>query len=100
MTIEHMFLMQTQADQAIGQTLVAMQQAQQQPLPQSQMQMPQMPSDKCAGFMRGRPPMFAQCADPMDAEDWLRIVEQELHTAQWNDTEKVMYGPCLLRGAA
>jgi hypothetical protein len=31
MTIEEMFLMQTQAIQAIGQTLAAMQQVQQQP---------------------------------------------------------------------
>jgi hypothetical protein len=36
----------------------------------------------------------------MDAEDWLRTVEQELHTAQCDDREKVLYGPRLLRGAA
>jgi hypothetical protein len=36
----------------------------------------------------------------MDAEDWLRIVEWELHTAQCDDREKVLYGPRLLRGAA
>jgi hypothetical protein len=36
----------------------------------------------------------------VDAEDWLRTVERELHTAQCNDLEKVMYGPRLLRGAA
>jgi hypothetical protein len=36
----------------------------------------------------------------MDAEDWLHTVERELHTAQCDDREKVMYGPRLLRGAA
>ena len=36
----------------------------------------------------------------MDAEDWLCTVEHELHTAQCNDREKVLYGPRLLRGAA
>jgi hypothetical protein len=36
----------------------------------------------------------------MDAEDWLRTMERELHTAQCDDREKVMYGPRLLRGAA
>jgi hypothetical protein len=36
----------------------------------------------------------------MDAEDWLRTVERELHTAQSNNREKVLYGPRLLRGAA
>jgi hypothetical protein len=50
--------------------------------------------------MRGHPPTFAHSSDPMDAEDWLRTVERELHTAQCDDREKVLYGPCLLRGAA
>jgi hypothetical protein len=53
MSIEQMFLMQTQAVQAIGQTLAAIQQQQQQPPPQPQM--PQMPRDKRAEFMRGHP---------------------------------------------
>jgi hypothetical protein len=51
MSIEQMFLMQTQVVQAIGQTLAAIQQQQQQPPPQ-----PQMPRDKRAEFMRGHPP--------------------------------------------
>jgi hypothetical protein len=62
--------------------------------------MPQMPRDKRAEFMRGHPPKFAHSSDPMDAEDWLRTVERELHTAQCDDREKVMYGSRLLRGAA
>jgi hypothetical protein len=92
-----MFLMQTQAVQAIDQTLAAIQQQQQAP---PQPQMPQMPRDKRAEFMRGHPPTFAHSSDPMDAEDWLRTVERELHTAQCDDREKVLYGPRLLRGAA
>jgi hypothetical protein len=44
--------------------------------------------------------VFAHSSDPMDAEDWLRTVERELHTAQCDDREKVLYGPRLLRGAA
>jgi hypothetical protein len=44
--------------------------------------------------------MFSHSADPMDAKDWLRIVERELHTAQCNGREKVLYGPRLLRGIA
>jgi hypothetical protein len=102
MTIEQMFLMQTQAVHAIGQTLASMQQAQQQPQPQPQpqMQMPKMLRDKRAEFMRGHPPLFSHSVDPMDVEDWLRIVERELHTAQCSDREKVLYGPQLLRGAA
>jgi hypothetical protein len=59
-----------------------------------------MPRDKRAEFMTGHPPVFAHSSDPMDAEDWLRTVEWELHTAQCDDMEKVLYGPHLLRGAA
>jgi hypothetical protein len=58
MTIEQMFLMQTQEVQAIGQTLAAMQQVQQQqhlPQPQVQVQMPQVPKDKQTEFMKGHP---------------------------------------------
>jgi hypothetical protein len=99
MSIEQMFLMQTQTVQAIGQTLAAIQQQQQQQAP-PQPQMPQMPRDKHAEFMRGHPPTFAHSSDPMDAEDWLRTVERELHTAQCDAREKVLYGPRLLRGAA
>jgi hypothetical protein len=62
--------------------------------------MPQVPRDKRAEFMRGHPPVFAHSVDPMDAEDWLRTVERELHTAQCNDHDKVLYGPRQLRGAA
>jgi hypothetical protein len=65
-----------------------------------QVQMPQMPRDKRAEFMRGHPLVFAHSTDPMDAEDWVRTVERELHTAQCNDREKVLYGPRLLSGAA
>jgi hypothetical protein len=100
MTIEQMFLMQTQAVKAIGQTLAAMQQVQQQHQPQPQMQISQMPRDKCAEFMRGHPPVFTHSTDPMDTEDCLRTVERELHTAQCNDRKKVLYGLSLLRGAA
>jgi hypothetical protein len=100
MSVEQMFFMQTQAVQEIGQTLTSMQQAQQQLQPQPHVQMSQMPRYKHPEFMRGHPPVFAHYADPMDAEDWLCTVEQELHTTQCNDKEKVLFGPRLLRGAA
>jgi hypothetical protein len=61
--------------------------------------MPQMPKDKRDEFMRGHPLVFAHSTDPMDAEDWLGIMEWELHTAQCDDREKVLDGPRLLRGA-
>ena len=44
--------------------------------------------------------MFAHSFDPMDAKDWLRTVERELHTTKCDNREKVLYDPRLLRGAA
>jgi hypothetical protein len=61
--------------------------------------MPQVPRDKRAEFMRGHSPVFAHSADPMDAKDLLHTMERELHTAQCNDREKVLYGSRQLRGA-
>jgi hypothetical protein len=78
-----------------------MQQAQQQPQLQPQVQMSQMPRARQAcGVHEKSPPVFAHFADPMDVEDWLRTVEREMHTAQCNNREKVLYGPHLLSGAA
>jgi hypothetical protein len=47
MTVEQMFFMQTQVVQAIMQTLATMQQAQEQPHPQPQMQIPQIEREMC-----------------------------------------------------
>jgi hypothetical protein len=80
-----------------------MQQVQQRPPPPQppvQVQMLEVPKDKRAEFMRDHPPVFAHSADPMVMKDWMRTVERELHTAQCNDREKVLYGPRQLRGAA
>jgi hypothetical protein len=73
-----------------------MQQVQQQPPPPQplvQVQMPQVPRDKRAEFVRGHPLVFAHSVDPMDTEDWLWTMERDLHTAQCNDRGKVLYGP-------
>jgi hypothetical protein len=64
------------------------------------MQMPQIPRDNHAKFMRDHPPVFTHYANPMDTKDWLHTMERKLHTAQCNGREKVLYGPCLLWGAA
>jgi hypothetical protein len=80
-----------------------MKQVQQQPPPPQplvQVQMPQVLRDKRVEFMRGHPHVFAHSANPMDAKDWLRTVERELHTTQCNDRQKVLYGPRHLRDAA
>jgi hypothetical protein len=32
-------------------------------------------------FLKGRPPVFMHAADPLEADDWLRVVEKQLNIA-------------------
>jgi hypothetical protein len=41
--------------------------------------------------MSHRPPVFTHAADPLDADDWLKIVGKMLTTAQCDDREKVLF---------
>ncbi|WVZ84810.1 hypothetical protein U9M48_031797 [Paspalum notatum var. saurae] len=54
----------------------------------------------CGDFMKGHPPTFSHSADPLQTDDWLRAVEQQLDIAQSNDQERVLYAAGQLRGAA
>ena len=76
---------------------VFMQHLQQQPPPPPP---PVHVRDKRAEFMKGRPSVFTHSADPMEADDWLRVVERQLNIAQCNDMEKVLYASGQLQGAA
>ncbi|WVZ76442.1 hypothetical protein U9M48_024418 [Paspalum notatum var. saurae] len=48
--------------------------------------------------MKGHPPTFSHSADPLQADDWLCAVEQQLDIAQCNDQERVLYAAGQLRG--
>ena len=37
--------------------------------------------DKCGEFLKGRPPVFSHATDPLEADDWLRVVEKQLNIA-------------------
>jgi len=50
--------------------------------------------------MRGNPPTFSYAANPIESEDWLRVLERDLRAAQCTDHEMVLYGPRQLRGTA
>jgi hypothetical protein len=52
------------------------------------------------GFMSHKPPTFASCSDPLDANDWLKSVEKMLIIAQCSDREKVLYASGRLTGPA
>jgi hypothetical protein len=64
------------------QTMINMQQNQQTPQPQQR--------DRLGDFQRTKPPHFSHSIEPMDTDDWLRIVEKKLQLVQCNNKEKVM----------
>jgi hypothetical protein len=41
--------------------------------------------------MSHHPPVFTHATDPLEAEDWLKIVLKMLTTCQSDDREKVLY---------
>ena len=56
--------------------------------------------DKQGEFLKGRPPTFNHSPNPLQADDWLRVVERQLEIAQCDDHEKVLYALGQLQGAA
>jgi hypothetical protein len=44
--------------------------------------------------------VFNHASDPLEADDWVRVVEKQLNIAQCNDLEKVLYASGQLQGAA
>jgi hypothetical protein len=57
------------------------------------------PMDRHEEFTKGCPPIFNQCSEPIEADDWLKSVDRHLEIAQCNDTEKVLYASGQLKGA-
>ena len=51
-------------------------------------------------FLRTQPPTFSRWEDPLDADDWLRLVERKLDVAQCQDHEKALFASHQLQGAA
>jgi hypothetical protein len=50
--------------------------------------------------MSHKPPTFANSADPLDSNDWLKSVENMMNIAQCSDREKVLYASGRLIGPA
>jgi hypothetical protein len=72
-TLEQVLIMQAQMLQTMQQTMANMQEAPQyQPAPQPQ------PRDKLGEFQQTKPLTFSHSVEPMDADDWLKIVEKKL----------------------
>jgi hypothetical protein len=56
--------------------------------------------DKHRDFMSHHPPTFSHAVDPLDADDWLKVIGKKLDITQCNDWEKVLYTSGRLEGAA
>ncbi|MCL1415431.1 hypothetical protein M3J43_25855, partial [Escherichia coli] len=46
------------------------------------------------------PPTFSHVVDPLDVDDWLKVIEKKLDIAQCNDLEEVLYASRRLEGSA
>ena len=55
---------------------------------------------KLAEFMRTYPPTFSRNVSPVEADDWLRVIERKLFITQCNDHEKVLYATHQIEGIA
>jgi len=55
--------------------------------------------DKRREFLKGHLPVFKHSTDPLQADDWLRVVERQLEIEQCDDKEKVLYAAGQLQGA-
>jgi hypothetical protein len=69
---------------------------------QNQQQQKNVPQarDKHRDFMSHHPPAFSHAIDPLDADDWLKVIGKKLDITQCNDREKVLYASGRLEGSA
>jgi hypothetical protein len=56
--------------------------------------------DKHRDFMSHDSLAFSHAVDPLDADDWLKVIGKKLDITQCNDREKVLYASGRLEGAA
>jgi hypothetical protein len=92
-TLEQVLMMQTQMLQTMQQTMVNMQNAQNQAPPP-------LPRDRLGDFQCTKPPTFSHSIEPMDADDWLKTVEKKLQVVQCNNRERVLLASHQLTGPA
>jgi hypothetical protein len=55
--------------------------------------------DKHRDFLSHHPPAFSHVVDPLDANDWLKVIGKILDITQCNDRKKVLYASGRLEGA-
>ncbi|KAK1665750.1 hypothetical protein QYE76_053909 [Lolium multiflorum] len=58
------------------------------------------PRSTLKDFQSTNPPIFAKCIEPLDADDWLRTIENNLEVAGVGNDEKVLFATHFLSGPA
>ncbi|XP_071674272.1 uncharacterized protein [Lolium perenne] len=58
------------------------------------------PRSRLRDFQNTNPPVFSKCVAPLDADDWLRTIENNLEVAAVGDHEKVLLATHFLSGPA
>ncbi|KAK1680817.1 hypothetical protein QYE76_041665 [Lolium multiflorum] len=58
------------------------------------------PRSKLKDFQSTNPPVFSKCTEPLDADDWLRTIENNLGVTGVGNDEKVLFASHFLSGPA
>ena len=56
--------------------------------------------NKLKNFQNTNPPMFTKSEEPLDADDWLQTIENNLEVAGVEENEKVLFASHYLSGEA
>ena len=58
------------------------------------------PGSKLKNFQNTNPPMFSRSEEPLDADDWLKTMENNLEVAGVEEADKVLFATHYLSGPA
>src|SRR5829696_6727864 len=58
------------------------------------------PGSKLKNFQNTNPPVFSKTEEPLDADDWLQTMENNLEVAGVEDDDKVLFATHYLAGPA
>jgi hypothetical protein len=51
-------------------------------------------------FSETRPPLFVKAEDPLEADEWIRVIEQKFGLLRYSETQKPLFAAQQLRGPA
>jgi len=55
-------------------------------------------NDKLTVFLRTKPPTFAGSSNPLEADEWMRVIERKLEPFECQDRDKVLLAAHQLTG--